>query len=84
MTGSDPCVFCRIARGEIPSTVVNRTEGFLAIEDLAPKAPVHLLVLPERHIETFREIALFRADESKRMLEFVAETATVSSWRTTV
>ena len=77
MTGSESCVFCRIARGELPSTVVNRTEGFLAIEDRAPKAPVHLLVLPERHLETFREIAGFSADESKRMLEFVAETATV-------
>jgi histidine triad (HIT) family protein len=36
---------------------------------------VHLLVLPERHVSSFREIDEFEADESKRMLEFVAETA---------
>jgi histidine triad (HIT) family protein len=69
------CVFCRIVRGDAPATVVHRAEGFLAIADLAPKAPVHVLVLPERHVATFREIAAFGPDESKRMLEFVAETA---------
>ena len=36
---------------------------------------MHLLVLPERHVETFRDVAEFPADEAKRMLEFVAETA---------
>lgn len=69
------CIFCRIARGELPAKVVHRTEGFVAIEDIAPKAPVHVLVLPEHHVATFREIAAFDADESKRMLEFVAEAA---------
>ena len=55
--------------------VVNRTDGFVAIEDIAPKADVHLLVIPERHFADFREIGVLSADESKRMLEFVAETA---------
>jgi histidine triad (HIT) family protein len=55
--------------------VVNRTDGFVAIEDIAPKANTHLLVLPERHIDTFRDIAEFPPDEAKRMLDFVAETA---------
>jgi histidine triad (HIT) family protein len=55
--------------------VVNRTEGFVAIEDIAPKADTHLLVLPERHIDTFRDIADFPPEEAKRMLDFVAETA---------
>jgi histidine triad (HIT) family protein len=39
---------------------------------------VHLLVLPERHVETFREVGEFEADEAKRMLEFVAATARVA------
>jgi histidine triad (HIT) family protein len=73
---SDPnCIFCRIVRGELPSTEVNRTDGFVAIEDINPKADVHLLVIPERHFADFREIDVLSADESKRMLEFVAETA---------
>jgi histidine triad (HIT) family protein len=68
-------MFCRIVSGDAPATVVNRAEGFVAIEDVAPKADTHLLVLPERHIETFRDIGEFPPDETKRMLEFVAETA---------
>jgi histidine triad (HIT) family protein len=69
------CIFCRIVEGNRPETIVNRTEGFVAIEDIKPQAEVHLLVLPERHIDTFRDIAQFPADEAKRMLVFVAETA---------
>ena len=69
------CIFCKIHRGELPATVVNRAEGLLAIEDINPKADVHLLVIPDRHIETFRDISELSADEAKRMLDFVAETA---------
>jgi len=54
---------------------VHAADGFVAIRDIAPKADVHLLVLPERHVDTFRDVGAFTADESKRMLEFVAETA---------
>ena len=50
-------------------------DGFVAIRDIAPKADTHLLVLPERHVSSFREVSKFPADEAKRMLEFVAETA---------
>jgi histidine triad (HIT) family protein len=69
------CIFCKIHRGELPATVVNRAEGLLAIEDINPKADVHLLVIPDRHIETFRDISELSADEAKRMLDFVAEVA---------
>jgi histidine triad (HIT) family protein len=54
---------------------VHRADGFAAIRDINPKAETHLLVLPERHVDTFREVAEFPAGEAKRMLEFVAETA---------
>ena len=49
--------------------------GFVAIEDINPRADVHLLVIPERHVTSFREIGEFEADEAKRMLEFVTDTA---------
>jgi histidine triad (HIT) family protein len=76
---TDPdCIFCRILREELPATVVNRTDGFIAIEDINPKADVHVLVIPERHIETFRDIGELSPDEAKRMLDFVAETAKVA------
>jgi histidine triad (HIT) family protein len=66
------CLFCRLVR---EGDHVRKGDGFVAVRDINPKAPVHLLVLPERHVETFRDIGAFDADETKRMLEFVAETA---------
>ena len=54
---------------------VGKTDGFVAIRDANPKAETHLLVLPERHVDTFRDVAAFPPDEAKRMLDFVAETA---------
>jgi histidine triad (HIT) family protein len=74
----DDCVFCRIVRGELPAQIVNRSDGLLAIEDIAPKAPIHLLVIPERHIQSFREVGELGDDESSRLLRFVAETASAS------
>ena len=50
-------------------------DGFVAIEDINPRADVHLLVFPERHVDTFRDVGELDADESKRMLQFVADTA---------
>jgi histidine triad (HIT) family protein len=69
------CIFCKIHRGELPATVVNRADGLLSIEDINPKADVHLLVIPEHHIETFRDVGELSADEAKAMLDFVADTA---------
>jgi histidine triad (HIT) family protein len=66
------CLFCKLVR---EGDHVHAREGFVAIEDINPKAPVHLLVLPERHVETFRDVSAFDGEETKRMLEFVAETA---------
>lgn len=72
------CIFCKIHRGEAPATVVNRADGLVAIEDINPKADVHVLVIPERHLDTFRDVSELSTDESKRMLDFVAETAKVA------
>jgi histidine triad (HIT) family protein len=54
---------------------VHAADGFVAIRDINPKAETHLLVLPERHVDSFREVSEFPPEEAKRMLEFVAETA---------
>ena len=50
-------------------------DGFVAIRDINPQADTHLLVLPERHVDSFRDVGEFEPDEAKRMLEFVAQTA---------
>jgi histidine triad (HIT) family protein len=54
---------------------VAREDGFVAIRDIAPLAETHLLVLPERHVDTFRDVAAFPDDELGRMVRFVARTA---------
>jgi histidine triad (HIT) family protein len=54
---------------------VRKADGFAAVRDINPKAPVHLLVIPERHVDTFREVGEFGAEEARQMLEFVAATA---------
>ena len=68
----DECLFCRLVRD---GDHVAKTDGFVAIRDINPKAETHLLVLPERHVDSLREVSLFPPDEAKRMLEFVADTA---------
>ena len=45
----DDCIFCKIARGDVPAKIVYRDRDAVAIEDLSPQAPVHLLVLPVEH-----------------------------------
>jgi histidine triad (HIT) family protein len=54
---------------------VHAADGFVAIRDINPQADTHLLVIPERHVATFREVGKFPPDEARRMLEFVADTA---------
>jgi histidine triad (HIT) family protein len=54
---------------------VHAAEGFVAVRDINPRADVHLLVIPERHVDTFRDVAEFPPEEARRMLAFVAETA---------
>lgn len=72
MPPREDCLFCAlVASGDH----LYAGDGFVAIRDIHPRAPVHVLVLPEHHVDTFRDVAEFDAAEAKRMLEFVAETA---------
>lgn len=50
------CIFCKIATGEIKSKLVYRDAGIIAFEDINPKAPVHIIIIPERHIERISDI----------------------------
>lgn len=68
----EDCLFCTLVR---EGDHLHANGGFVAIRDINPQAPTHVLVLPERHVDSFRDVGEFDADEAKRMLEFVAETA---------
>lgn len=71
----DSCLFCTlVAEGDH----VHADDGFVAIRDINPIAETHLLVLPARHVDTFRDVDAFPDEEAARMLRFVAETASAS------
>lgn len=48
----EECIFCKIIRGEIPSNKVYEDDEILAFKDINPLAPVHILIIPKKHIET--------------------------------
>jgi histidine triad (HIT) family protein len=52
---TDDCIFCKIARGDAPATVVAEDEQAMAFKDLQPKAPLHVLVIPRRHIASLAQ-----------------------------
>jgi histidine triad (HIT) family protein len=54
---TESCIFCRIVRGEIPSPRVAETEFAIAIRDIAPEAPVHVLVIPKIHVASMDHLA---------------------------
>lgn len=50
------CIFCKIASGEIPSTKAYEDDTVIAFNDLEPQAPVHVLIIPKKHITSMAEI----------------------------
>ncbi len=50
------CLFCKIASGEIPSTIVYQDDEIFAFRDIDPKAPTHILVIPKKHIKSVSDI----------------------------
>ena len=51
------CIFCKIAKGEIPAEFVYRDETVFVIRDVTPQAPTHLLVIPAQHIVSAAEVS---------------------------
>lgn len=51
------CIFCRIARGEVPSQVVYQDEEIFAFRDVNPQAPTHVLIIPRKHIAGLQELS---------------------------
>ncbi len=56
MANANDCLFCKIAQREIPSEIVYEDDRVVAFKDIAPQAPVHLLIIPRRHIATLADI----------------------------
>lgn len=50
------CLFCKIINKEIPATIHYEDDEILAFEDISPKAPLHLLIIPKKHISTLNDV----------------------------
>ena len=64
----DDCIFCKIARGEIPSKKIYEDREIFAFHDIHPQAPVHFMMIPKRHIATLADATMEDAGVLGRML----------------
>ena len=69
------CLFCRIAAGEIPSTIVYEDAQMVAFKDITPQAPTHILVIPRRHISTLNDLT---ADDDGLVGEMTRRAAAIA------
>lgn len=70
------CLFCAIVAGEIPATVVRETDRVLAFRDIAPQAPVHVVVIPKEH---HADVSALTASDPALAGELLAEVARVAA-----
>ncbi len=76
MQATDPdCIFCRIVRGEIPARKVYEDEEILVFHDIQPVAPVHLLLIPKKHIATMYDAGAEDAPVLGRILTLAGRLA---------
>ena len=72
---SADCLFCRIAAREIPATIVHETDRVLAFRDIAPQAPVHVVVIPKEHWADIAVLAANDRDLAGELLDEVTQVA---------
>ena len=70
------CIFCKIIKKEIPSKIVYEDETVMVFEDIEPKAPVHMLIVPKLHIPTILDINEAHKDVLFHMYEVANKIAT--------
>ncbi len=66
------CLFCKISNKEIPSNTVAENDHFFAFHDINPKAPVHVLIIPKKHFDSFNDIT---AEMMGKMTTFIHHVA---------
>jgi len=72
---SAACLFCRIVAGEIPATKVHEDDLVVAIRDVAPRAPTHILLLPREHLESAADLTEAQATLLGRLFAVAADLA---------
>lgn len=69
------CIFCGIVAGDIPAEITHQDEHFVAFRDIAPKAPVHQVIVPRRHVPSLSAVGELSERERAAMPVFLAEVA---------
>jgi histidine triad (HIT) family protein len=77
----DNCIFCRIAKGEIPGQFVYQDEEVMVIKDIHPQAPIHLLVIPKAHISEFIEADTSVVSRLMSVVQTMIQKEKISSYR---
>src|SRR4051794_23945720 len=72
------CLFCKIARREIPASVVYEDERVVAFNDINPQAPTHVLIVPKRHIATLNDVG---TEDDQLVGELVRRAAVIAGER---
>jgi histidine triad (HIT) family protein len=72
------CLFCRIVRREIPASIVYEDDRVLAFNDIDPKAPTHVLLIPKRHIESLNDL---QPDDDQLVGELTRRAAAIANER---
>ncbi|HBB15783.1 MAG: histidine triad nucleotide-binding protein [Syntrophus sp. RIFOXYC2_FULL_54_9] len=73
----EDCIFCKIAAGEIPCRKVYENEKVLAFEDIHPMAPIHVIIIPKRHIATLMDVDAEGMADLQSMMSAAQEVARV-------
>ena len=69
------CLFCKIISGEIPSQLVYEDEHVLAFRDIAPQAPVHILIVPKEHIASAADLNPENSSHAAKCFDAIAKIA---------
>lgn len=83
----DNCLFCKIVAGDIPASIVKKTDRITVFKDIAPEAPTHLLVIPNQHFANMAEVAASEPALVGEIISVADQVATeigLSSYRTNI
>jgi histidine triad (HIT) family protein len=69
------CLFCKIVNGDIPATLIKKTELITAFNDITPQAPTHILIIPNKHFKNIGEVSMTDPNLTAKLFKAASEIA---------
>ena len=69
------CLFCKIVSGDIPATLIKKTELITAFNDITPQAPTHILIIPNKHFKNIGEVSMTDPNLTAELFKAASEIA---------